>query len=62
MECHDTLFGPFKLGLRDVMERAYESILEVINDRTEKKQGNDTTLDYYEAVRKIIISYRAMPS
>ena len=62
MECHDTLFGPFKLGLRDVMERAYESILEVINDRTEKKQGNDTTLDYYEAVRKIIISYRAIPS
>jgi hypothetical protein len=52
MECHDTLFGPFKLGQVDVMERAYESILEVINDKTDKKkQGNDTTLDYYEAVR-----------
>ena len=50
MECHDTLFGPFKLGLRDVMERAYESILEVINDRTEKK-GYGTTIDYYEAAR-----------
>ena len=52
MECHDTLFGPFKLGQVDVMERAYESILEVINDKTDKKKkGNDTTLDYYEAVR-----------
>src|SRR6187431_259372 len=50
MECHDTLFGSFKLGQVDVMERAYESILEVINEKTEKK-GNDTTPDYYEAVR-----------
>jgi hypothetical protein len=55
-ECHDTLFGPF--GLVDVliMERAYEDILEVINERTDKK-GNDvaitttTTIDYYEAAR-----------
>ena len=31
------LFGPFKLGQVDVMERAYESILEVINEETEKK-------------------------
>ena len=29
--------------------RAYESIIEVINDKTEKK-GNET-IDYYEAVR-----------
>ena len=29
--------------------RAYESILEVINDKTVKKnQGNKTTIDYYE--------------
>ena len=62
MECRDALFGPFKLDQDNIMERAYESILEVINDKTDKKQGNDTTLDYYEAVRKIIISYRAMPS
>ena len=49
MECHDTLFGPFKLGQVDVMERAYESILEVINDMTEKK-GYES-IDYYEATR-----------
>ena len=47
-ECHDTLFGPF--GLVDVLisQRAYEDILEVINDRTDKK-GNDATINYYEA-------------
>jgi hypothetical protein len=50
MECHDALFGPFKLGQVDVMERAYESILEVIYEKTEKK-GYDTTIEYYEAVR-----------
>ena len=59
MECHSNLIGPFKLDQVNIMERAYESILEVINDKTDKKQGNDTTLDYYEAVRK---SYRAIPS
>ena len=51
-ECHDTLFGPFKLGLVDNKIKAYESILEVINDRTEKEGKNTTTtIDYYEAVR-----------
>ena len=46
------MFGPFRLVDCGIMEKAYESILEVINDRTGKnKQGNDTTLDYYEAVR-----------
>ena len=49
MECHDTLFGPFRLVDGDIMMRAYESIIDVINDRTEKK-GNET-IDYYEAVR-----------
>ena len=49
MECHDTLFGPFKLGQVDIMEKAYESILEVINGMTEKK-GYES-IDYYEAVR-----------
>ena len=38
MECHDTLFGPFKLGLVDDKMKAYESILEVINDRTERER------------------------
>ena len=31
--------------------RAYESILEVINDRTETKGKTQNTIDYYEAVR-----------
>jgi hypothetical protein len=48
-ECHDTLFGPFRLVDGGIMEKAYENILEVINDKN--KQGNDTTKDYYEAVR-----------
>ena len=37
MECHDTLFGPFRLVNGGIMMRAYESIIDVINDRTEKK-------------------------
>jgi hypothetical protein len=49
MECHDTLFGQFRIVDGDVMEGAYESILEVINDMTEKK-GYES-IDYYEAVR-----------
>jgi hypothetical protein len=32
------------------MHRAYEDILEVINDRTVKRGGNEI-IDYYEAVR-----------
>lgn len=35
MECHDTLFGPFKIVDGGIMDRAYETILGVINDRTE---------------------------
>jgi hypothetical protein len=50
MECHDTLFGPFRLIDGGVMNRAYESIIDVINDRTEKK-GYETTIDLYEAAR-----------
>jgi hypothetical protein len=50
MECHDTLFGPFRLVDGGVMDRAYESIIDVINDRT-KKKGYETTIDFYEAVR-----------
>jgi hypothetical protein len=36
------------------MDRAYESILEVINEKTDddnKHQGNEKTIDYYEAAR-----------
>jgi hypothetical protein len=50
MECHDSLFGPFRLVDGGVMDRAYESIFDVINDRTEKK-GYETTIDFYQAVR-----------
>jgi hypothetical protein len=49
MECHDTLFGPFRMVDGGIMERAYESIIDVINDRTEKK-GYET-IDFYEAAR-----------
>ena len=49
MECHDTLFGPFRIVDGVIMDRAYESILEVINDMTEKK-GYES-IGYYEAVR-----------
>jgi hypothetical protein len=51
MECYDALFGPFRLVDGDNMMRAYEDIPEVINERTEKKQGDEKTIDFYEAVR-----------
>jgi hypothetical protein len=51
-ECCESLFGPFRLVDVVIMGRAYESILEVINEKTDdKKQGNERTIDYYEAVR-----------
>jgi hypothetical protein len=40
MECHYTLFG--------IIDRGYESILGVINDRTET--NGYETIDFYEAV------------
>jgi hypothetical protein len=49
MECHDTLFGPIRIVDGGIMDRAYESILEVINDRTET--NGYETIDFYEAVR-----------
>jgi hypothetical protein len=49
MECHHTLFGPFRLVVGGIMDRAYESIIDVINDRTEKK-GYET-IDFYESAR-----------
>ena len=49
MECHETLFGPFRMVDGGLVDRAYESIIDVINDRTEKK-GYET-IDFYEAVR-----------
>jgi hypothetical protein len=55
-ECHDTLFGPFRLGDVLITQRAYEDILEVINEKTDKKQADETAtttaaIDYYEAAR-----------
>ena len=41
------------------MMRAYEDILEVINDRTEKRGGNET-IDYFEAVRIALIESECM--
>jgi hypothetical protein len=45
-ECHDTLFSPFRLVNGDIVLRAYENIIDVIKERTNKK-----SIDYYEAVR-----------
>ena len=50
MECHDTIFGPFRIVDGGIMDRAYESIIDVINDRTETN-GYETTIDFYEAAR-----------
>jgi hypothetical protein len=47
MECHDALFGPFRIVDGGVTDRAYESIIDVINDQ----KGYETTMDYYEAAR-----------
>jgi hypothetical protein len=38
MECHDTLFGPFRLVDGGVMDRAYESIIDVRQKRKDMKQ------------------------
>jgi hypothetical protein len=54
MECHSNLFGPFRLADSGIMDRAYESIIDVIKDRTEKK-GYETTIEFYETAR---IAYR----
>jgi hypothetical protein len=48
MECHDTLFGPFRIVDGDIMDRAYENILKL--SRTGQK-GYETTIEFYEAVR-----------
>jgi hypothetical protein len=48
-KCHGDLFGPFRLVDGGAMDRAYESIIDVINDMTEKK-GYES-IDYYEAAR-----------
>ena len=49
MECHHTLFGPFRIVNGGDVLRAYESIIDVIDDRTDKK-GYDT-IDFYEAAK-----------
>jgi hypothetical protein len=48
-ECHNMLYGPFRLVDGGIMDKAYESIIDVIKDRTEKK-GYET-IDFYEAVK-----------
>ena len=59
MECHDTLFGPFRIVNGLDRDRAYEDILEVINDRTVKRGGNET-IDYFEAARIALIESEYM--
>ena len=52
-ECQDALFGPFKLYEVDTQAKAYETIVKVIKDKTEKGQedGRAAVVDYYEAAR-----------
>ena len=52
-ECHGTLFGPFRPGDVLISDRAYEDILEVINEKTFNTESKiaTTTIDYYEAAR-----------
>src|SRR5829696_83213 len=50
--CSDCYFNLFSTRLveEDTICKAYQSILQVIKDRTGDKSGNKT-IDYYEAVR-----------
>jgi hypothetical protein len=44
--------GPHKLVEEDIICKAYQSIIQVIKDRTDNKKGEESkTIDYYEAVR-----------
>jgi hypothetical protein len=52
-ECCEYLFGPFRLVDCGIMERAYESIIEIIKTKTSKK-----AFDYYKAVK---IAYTQYP-
>jgi hypothetical protein len=48
IECEDTLYGPFRPGDVLIAERAYEDILEVINERTFDRPNDiaTTTIDF----------------
>jgi hypothetical protein len=47
-DCHFNLFGPFTLIQVDTIQGAYETIMQVIKDKTEDR---GTAVDYYEAAR-----------
>jgi hypothetical protein len=51
-ECYDASFGPFTLIQVDTQLRAYETILQVIKDKTEEGNGDGkAAVNYYEAAR-----------
>lgn len=50
-ECYFDLFGPFTVIQVDTKQGAYETIMQVIKDRTEEGDGNVAAVDYYEAAR-----------
>jgi hypothetical protein len=51
-ECDDTLFGPFRFVDGGIIDRAYESIIQVIKDRTDgKKEEESNVINYHEVVR-----------
>ena len=53
IECDDRLFGPFRAVNILIPQRAYEDILEIINERTFDGTSDmaTTTIDFYEAAR-----------
>src|SRR5918996_5081679 len=53
IECDDRLFGPFRAVNILIPQRAYEDILEIINERTFDRTSNTatTTIAFYEAAR-----------
>ena len=54
-ECYSGLFGPLRLVETFTMSRAYESIMQVIKDKTdgkkEEEEEENNVIDYYEAAR-----------
>jgi hypothetical protein len=50
-DCHFNLFGPFKQIQFDTIQRAYETIMHVIKNKTGNEDGRASAVDYYEAAR-----------
>jgi hypothetical protein len=49
IECYSDLFGLFRLVDGGIAQKAYETIMQVIKDKTEDNES--IVVDYYEAAR-----------